>query len=160
MTKDVIISIQGIQTDFVNHDSVEMITTGQYYEKKGKHYIRYIDNDLQQEKETQTTIKITEEKVEIIRLGAANTHMVFEKNQKHMTHYDTPFGALLIGLKTKEIAFDQQESQLQLEVGYQLEINHHYIGENSFKLYVQNKKDSAINLFNTVQKTEFEGEDY
>jgi uncharacterized beta-barrel protein YwiB (DUF1934 family) len=159
MTKDVIISIKGVQTDFVDNNQVEMITAGQYYKKNEKHYIQYLDNNLQDNQETKTTVKIGTEKIEILRHGGTNTHMIFEMNKKNMTHYDTPFGALLIGVKTKEINFKEEENQLDLEVIYQLEINHNYIGDNSFELKVQNKKTTVIDLREEISNYGVQGDE-
>lgn len=146
MTKDVIISIKGMQNDFTNNESIEMITTGEYYYKQNKHYINYIDNDLTNDKETKTTLKISNNQIDIIRFGAANTHMIFEKDKKHMTHYQTPFGDFIISLKTKEINLNKDEYSLSLDVDYQLEINNNFIGENTFNLHVQSKKQKVTSL--------------
>ncbi|MFP4697790.1 MAG: DUF1934 domain-containing protein [Eubacteriales bacterium] len=144
-TKDVIVSVKGIQKDFVENDSVEVITTGQLYKKNSKYYINYVDSDLFIKSETKTTIKIAKDKIDIIRFGGSNTHMIFETNKKHMTHYDTPFGALLIGVITKNISFKEKDNSLELKVNYQLEINNGFVGENSFEVKVQ-EKSSNIHL--------------
>ena len=41
MTKEVLISISGVQFMDQEGQDVEMITKGTYYEKNGKHYILY-----------------------------------------------------------------------------------------------------------------------
>ena len=41
MTKDVLITISGVQMSDGDNSDVEMITTGSYYMKNGKHYITY-----------------------------------------------------------------------------------------------------------------------
>ncbi|TCT13964.1 uncharacterized beta-barrel protein YwiB (DUF1934 family) [Natranaerovirga pectinivora] len=146
MTKDVIISIKGIQSDLVESDSVEMITTGTYYIKNEKHYVNYIDRDLKEDSETNTTIKITNDKVDLIRFGGVSTHMIFELNKKHITHYDTPFGSLQMGIQTKKINIDNSVSHLNVQITYNLEVNNNFVSENLFELKVQSKKDSKIQL--------------
>ena len=41
MTKDVLITISGMQMIDGDNSDIEMITTGAYYMKNGKHYITY-----------------------------------------------------------------------------------------------------------------------
>ena len=41
MTKDVLINISGLQMDINKDEPVELMTTGAYYLKNGKHYILY-----------------------------------------------------------------------------------------------------------------------
>ncbi|TCK93296.1 uncharacterized beta-barrel protein YwiB (DUF1934 family) [Natranaerovirga hydrolytica] len=146
MTKEVLLSIKGLQTDFVSKDSLEMITTGTYYHKNDKEYINYIDNDLNKEKETKTTIKISEDKVDLIRFGGVTTHMIFEVGKNHMTHYNTPLGALLIGIKTKDIQVSKADTHLSLKIKYTIDINNNFISENTFELHAQNQQDSKVKL--------------
>lgn len=145
MTKDVIVSINGMQSDFTSNDSIEVITTGSYIYKNNKHYIQYIDNTINESQETKTTIKIDDNKVDIIRFGGTNTHMEFEINKKHLTQYKTPFGDFLIGFKTKEIKVQEEENIFTLNLKYQVEINNNYIGDNDLYVKVQSK-DASIDL--------------
>ena len=39
MTKDILINISGLQMDVDPNDPIEMMTTGAYYLRNGKHYI-------------------------------------------------------------------------------------------------------------------------
>ena len=41
MTKDILINISGLQMDVDPNDPIEMMTTGAYYLRNGKHYILY-----------------------------------------------------------------------------------------------------------------------
>ena len=43
MTRDVLISIRGAQISDGDQEDVEMVTTGDYFLKNGKHYIIYED---------------------------------------------------------------------------------------------------------------------
>lgn len=137
MTKDVIVSVKGIQSDLTNKDSIEMITTGSYYYKNNKHYVKFEDNDLDCDRKTQTTVKIKDDKIEVIRFGGANAHMVFEEGIKNQTHYDTPFGPFVIGIDTKKVKIEEKEDLLQIEADYTIDINHEHIGENSLNLKIQ-----------------------
>jgi uncharacterized beta-barrel protein YwiB (DUF1934 family) len=41
MTKDVLIKISGLQSMDGDSDNIEVITTGEYFLKNGKHYVIY-----------------------------------------------------------------------------------------------------------------------
>ena len=65
-------------------------------------------------------------KVEIIKSGITNTHMVFEKDKINMTQYETPYGEMMIGVFTKDIRFEEQDEKIhgtcELCAGHQPEI--------------------------------------
>ena len=102
MTKDVLINISGLQMELDDGEPVEMMTTGDYYLKNGKHFILYdeIEDDHQVVK---NILKIGPKTVEISKKGGRNSHMVFEKGKENLSYYDTPFGSLLLGVSTSDI---------------------------------------------------------
>ena len=139
MNKDVIIKVKGIQGGFASDDAIEMITTGQYFEKKGKSYIKYEDTSLDEAQVTSTTIKIEEDQVSILRFGATNTQMIFEKDKEHFSPYETAFGLFEITLRTKDIALTKEEKTLSLIVDYTIDINHTGGTESQFIVEVINQ---------------------
>lgn len=141
MNKDVIIKVKGIQGGLASDDAIEMITTGQYFEKKGKSYIKYEDTSLDETQVTSTTIKIDQNKVSILRFGATNTQMIFEKNQEHISPYETPFGLFEIMLRTNEVLLTKDEKNLSLTVDYTIDINHTGGTESQFVVEVGNQDE-------------------
>ena len=88
MTKDVLVSISGKHIDIMEDptagyetgdDSIEVVTPASYYCKNGKHYIIY-DEILEGKAGTiRNKIRITgNETVEIMKSGAASSHMIFQ----------------------------------------------------------------------------------
>ena len=78
MTKDVLINISGLQMDVEPDNPIEMVTTGAYYLRNGKHYILY--DELSEDNEvTKNVLKIGPNSVELTRKGAQGSHMVFEE---------------------------------------------------------------------------------
>jgi uncharacterized beta-barrel protein YwiB (DUF1934 family) len=146
MTKDVIVMIKGIQTEMFEADEIELVTTGKYVEKNGKIYITYIDSTIEEKQETKTTIKLQENQISILRFGGVNTHMVFEKNKTHITHYETPYGIFEISTLTKKIDVDKLEDYMEINVKYNLSINHMSMGVNTFTITVKNPKSNKLLL--------------
>lgn len=81
MTKDVIVSISGLQMDADQAMPLEVITVGSYYYKNGKHYILSM-KCLRMHRNTRNTIKITDNRVDVIKKGESSVHMIFEPDTK------------------------------------------------------------------------------
>lgn len=139
MNKEVLVKVKGIQGSLVEDDTIEMITTGQFFEKNGKTYIKYEDMSLDEEVTTSTTIKIGEDQVSILRYGATNTQMIFEKDKEHFTPYETPFGIFELILRTTDIQVERQQNKMTLNVAYNIEVNHSGATESQFVVEVTNQ---------------------
>lgn len=139
MNKDVLVKVRGIQGSLVEDDTIEMITTGLYFEKNGKTYIKYEDTSLDEETTTSTTIKIDDDQVSILRHGATNTQMIFEKDKEHFTPYETPFGIFEIILRTTNIEVEREDEKMTLNVAYNIEVNHSGATQSQFVVEVTNQ---------------------
>jgi len=82
MTKDVLITISGMQMADGENSDIEMITTGDYYQKNGKHYVLYDEVLEGFDGIVKNTIKIQDDGLDIIKKGVANVHMAFEKKKQ------------------------------------------------------------------------------
>lgn len=146
MTKDVIVKVKGVQTDMFETDEIELVTTGQYVEKNSKIYITYMDSTIDGDKETKTTVKLEDNQISILRFGAVNSHMVFQKDKTHITHYETPYGVFEINTHTKKINVETGDDHMEINVAYDLSINHMSMGVNTFTISVNNAKSDRIVL--------------
>ncbi|WP_167957117.1 DUF1934 domain-containing protein [Anaerosporobacter faecicola] len=141
MTKDVLVTIAGLQFEIDSEEPIEVITTGQYFLKNEKHYILY-DEILDDTKEVcKNRIKIGKDSVEILKSGASNVHMVFETNKKNLTYYNTPFGSLLIGIDTTKIACKEKEEEIELYIEYGLEVNYSHVSDCKITVRIAAKKE-------------------
>ena len=146
MTKDVIISISGMQMTDGDDSDVEIVTAGAYFQKNGKHYILYDEVMEGFDGIVKNTIKIGENGLDIIKKGVTNVHMTFEKNKKNMSCYVTPFGELMIGVNTSKISVNETEHQLKVKVDYSLDINYEHVSECNITVDVQSKANAYIHL--------------
>ena len=123
MTKEVLVSISGLQyAEELDNEPVEVITSGDYYKKNGKHYIIYDEVMEGFEETTKNIIKLSDGFMDITKRGAANVHMMFEKNKKNVTYYYTPYGSLLIGIEATKIEMEETEQDIHVTVDYALEV--------------------------------------
>lgn len=137
MTKDIILTISGLhETDGEKDDPVEIITPGQYFLKNGKHYVVYDEVMEGIDGTVKSTIKFTEDKIELIRTGMASTRMIFQEDQEHMVIYQTPMGPLSISLYTEKIETSLLEEQMNLEIHYSLKTEGIVLTESTVQINV------------------------
>lgn len=144
MTKDVLITISGIQMIDEEDSDVEMIVRGDYYQKNGKHYILYEEMMEGFTGKVKNVIKISPSGMDIIKKGIANTHMQFEKNKKNLSCYNTPLGDLVIGIQANRIRIDEEEDCLKINVEYSLDINYQHASDCNIVLDIQSVGGAAM----------------
>lgn len=146
MTRDVLISISGIQLLDGEQNDAEIITVGDYFHKNGKHYILYDEVLEGQSGVIKNTIKISPDGLDIIKKGVANVHMVFEKDKKNLSCYATPFGEMMVGVNTNQIIIDENDDVLKVKVKYTLDINYQKISECDITMDIQSKGKAGLHL--------------
>lgn len=135
MKDNVKIHVIGIQSDLSeDDDTIELITTGSWYQKNNKNYLLYTDTTLLDSVETKTRVSFDDKTVSIIRNGGTNTHLVFEDGVCHIIPYETPFGLFEMVSTTKSIVILQSDSFIDLKVVYHLELNQMDMGLNTFHI--------------------------
>ena len=148
MTKDVLVTISGLQIMSMAEDSepVEVITAGDYYKKNNKHYVIYDEVTEGFDGTTKNIIKLQEDCVDITKRGITNVHMVFEKNKKNITCYQTPFGNLMLGIDTKNISIKEDDHDISVNVEYALQLNYEHIADCTVKMAIQSKEGSGFHI--------------
>lgn len=139
MEKNVILSIRGQQTaDNAEPEVIELVTEGTLTNHRdGKYSVCYQESELTGLEGTQTTIQVEGTSVSILREGQVNSQMVFEEGRRHLTMYSTPYGALTMGVNTRRMKVDLDETGGEIEIDYALEIDHAVAGENLFQIRVR-----------------------
>lgn len=146
MTKEVLIKISGLQKMTEDEDEIEIIVSGEYFFKNGKHYLIYEEMMEGFEGSVRNTVKISRDQVDIRKNGIANTHMVFEQDTKNLTCYATPMGEMAIGIETKDIEVEEKEDQLKVTIAYGLEINYEHISDCNLTMDVSSKNKAILSL--------------
>ncbi len=137
MTKDVLITISGIQMMDEDDMDIEMMVRGDYYQKNGKHYILYEEMLEGFTGTVKNIIKISPDSMDIIKKGIANTHMQFEKDKKNLSCYNTPMGDMVVGIQARDIRINEQPDRLTVDVEYSLDINYEHLSDCSIRVGVQ-----------------------
>lgn len=146
MTKEVLVRISGLQIMDGERDDIEVITTGDYYLKNGKHYVIYDEVLDGFDEGVRNTLKISADSMDIRKKGAANAHMVFEQDKKNMTRYATPMGEMMVEISTNRIQIDEQEDSLKVKVDYSLGINYEHVSDCNIMLDVCSRGKAQLHL--------------
>lgn len=142
MTKEVLVKIKGMQ--FLGYDEdpeepIEMMTGGEYYFRNGAHYVKYEEVFEEMEGSASNILKIKPDVIELRKKGVANVHMVFEKDKKNITFYNTPFGQLQMGISTTGISSVVEEDTMSINIEYTLDMNDSFVADCTLELTVQSK---------------------
>mgnify|MGYP004550778155 FL=1 len=138
MEKDVIISIKGMQKyEHADPDVIELITKGRLAEREGNFTLTYQESELTGLEGTRTTIQVEGEQVTLLREGGVNSQMVFQEGRRHMSMYNTPYGAIEIGINTSHLMTDLHDRGGDIEIDYAIEVDHALAGRNIFQINVK-----------------------
>lgn len=141
MKKEVMLRISGVHFPDGQDDreEMELVTAGSYFEKDGRRYIKYDEVQEDSDEVIQNLMKIEDHSLELTKRGLTNVHMVFEKDKKSESYYDTPFGKFLVGISATHLDVREEEEELNVQVRYALEINNAYVADCSISIYACTK---------------------
>lgn len=146
MTRDVLIRISGMQALNGESNDVEVITSGDYFYKNGKHYLVYEEVMEGFEGNVRNTVKITPDMLDIRKRGIIGTHMVFELDKKSQTRYATPLGDMVVELNTTRIRLEEGEDSLKVVVDYSLGINYQHVSDCSITMDICSRQKAKLQL--------------
>lgn len=138
MNKDVIISVTGNRNSPEDgEDRLELVTEGKYYKEGDTYYVTYDESEVTGMKGTTTTLKVTDGTVTLVRSGTVNSHLVFEKGQKHVSYYDTVYGAFTVGVTASNVYIDIDDNGGSILVDYSVEIDNNNTGRSDFCMWIR-----------------------
>ena len=139
MTDNVIISIKGKQLYAESApEEMELVTAGTLNrDGAGGYTVSYQETELTGLEGTVTKLHIRDGQVTLLREGSINSQMVFEEGRRHLSMYETPYGALSIGVSTRRMRSTLGEAGGDLEIDYAIEIDNLIAGHNLFRMNVR-----------------------
>ncbi len=145
MEKDVVISIKGMQNyEGEDSDTIELVTEGRLTRDEGGYTLSYQESELTGLEGTLTTSQVEGEQVTLMRVGEVNSQMVFQEGRRHLSMYNTPYGAMAIGVNTRRLLAELNDQGGDIEIDYAIEIDHAIAGRNMFQIKV--KEADGISL--------------
>lgn len=145
MTKDVIVSIEGLHFgDVPSGDKIEVITPGSYYKKNNHHFVVYDEVIEGSDEVTKNIVKFDGSALSISKKGFTNFDMVFEKNKRNITNYVTPYGSLLVGVDADKIDIDMSEDEINISIAYSLDINYEHLADCKIKMDIKSNATFSL----------------
>lgn len=147
MEKEVVISIKGMQKyEGTPPDVIELVTEGRLA-RDGKSYtLSYQESELTGLEGTLTTIQVDGEQVTLMRVGEFNSQMVFQEGRRHLSMYNTPYGAMTIGVNTRHLLAELTDQGGDIEVDYAIEVDHAMAGRSIFRINVKEAEGGLSSL--------------
>lgn len=128
MTKEVLITVKGVQRDDAGEmSSLETVVHGEYYFRNGSHYIFYEETAGDSGDKIKNSLKLKGNTLELIRKGAVDSHMIFETDKRHAADYAAPFGMLRMETVTFRILLLEEEEHIRIEAEYDLWANEAFV---------------------------------
>ncbi|MBP2032368.1 uncharacterized beta-barrel protein YwiB (DUF1934 family) [Clostridium algifaecis] len=121
MKKKAIISVSSKQQN--NDDTIEVVTPGEFYKKDDCYYVEYKETEISGMEGTSTTFKMNNDNFSLIRIGSTNANMNFNKNQKSLSVYDTPYGTMELRIRTNKLEVNLDEKGGDVFIDYNLSIS-------------------------------------
>ena len=145
MVKEVLLTLKGLQFAVGEEgaEALETITPAEYYKKNESHYVIYEEVMEGFTDPTKNIIKFKASQVEVTKKGLMNVHMVFEEKKKNMTSYVTPYGNILIGIDTADVAVEEAEDHIKVDVKYALEANYEHLADCRIEMNICPREDGV-----------------
>lgn len=138
MKKDVLISIKGISNVDGEEDVMELMTVGNLFVKDGKQIITYKESEATGFEGTTTMLELKGNSSVILkRRGANRSELIIEKGRRHLCHYDTGAGEIMIGVFSDSITNTLGETGGDVSFKYSLDINSSLASENEVYINVK-----------------------
>lgn len=134
----VILSICGRQSYMDQEpDVIELTTEGTLEAVDGGWNLAYEESALTGLEGVTTVFQIGSKAITLTRTGKLHSQMVFQEGVRHDSLYQMEFGALMITVCAKKIAFDLDENGGTVDLVYGIEIEQSTAGQISYHLEVK-----------------------
>ena len=136
--KKAMISIKGSPAMPNSEDEgYELMTDGEYAQENGISTFSYIENELTGINDGLLTIfNVEPDRVVMRRGGDIDVEMIFSEKQKHHFLYETPYGAMTLGIDTHSIISNMRDDGGSLEIRYDIEVDNVAVSRNLFTINI------------------------
>ena len=136
-----ILSIKGFQTydDDTDDSDITLTTEANFKKQDGVYFINYEESEITGLDGTKTSIEVGDNYVSLSRSGNINSQMLFMKDRKTSSYYNTPYGNMMIDIFTNNLDIDVTNDGGEIKVGYLLDINSSQSSKNNFEIQIRRK---------------------
>ena len=140
MSIPVVLSLRGRQSYLDQEPEViELVTEGILQQRDGGWDLTYEESDLTGLQGVTTNFRIEPGKIVLTRTGKLDSQVVFQEGQTHDSLYQMEFGALMLTVRGKKVAYDLTEEGGVVDMAYGIEIEQSAAGEIDYHLEIRRK---------------------
>jgi len=144
MNKKYLITIDGKHTAGKDVETVSLSTLGTFDARDGKFFITYEETEATGFAGDVTTFTVeSENRATLERSGKTSSTLYMEKGQKHMCHYRTGAGNLVIGILADTIENQLTPKGGQVKLRYTLDLNSSVLSTNELNITVKENQANA-----------------
>lgn len=118
-------------------ETIDLTTTGSFYEKDGKYYVCYKESEATGFEGSSTCVKVWDSGASITRFGRHKSCLMIEKGITNLCNYDTPAGSLVLDINGVEVTNTLSEKGGDINLSYTLNAGGLLISENSIKMNIR-----------------------
>lgn len=133
----VMIDVCNAQTMDGETEKLEMRVVGTICKTDGGFLVEYTEYDDEGRPSEIAVRAIGDSFVSVARAGDCNTEMRFETGKRHSTVYNTPYGALTMGIYTKRVENALTENGGRLHFCYTTDFHAQVSAENRMTLQIE-----------------------
>ena len=140
MRKSVILSICGRQLyQDQEPETIELVTEGILGNRGDGWFVSYKETELTGLQGVTTTFLLEPGAVTLERKGPLNSTMVFKEGQSHQSLYQMEFGALMLTVCARKVAYTLDENGGTVDLVYDIEIEQTAAGTIEYHLDIRAK---------------------
>lgn len=144
MENNCTITITGRQIASGDIEKLSLTTLGQFTLTPKEAVIRYEESETTGFAGDVTTLSVEgNRRATLTRFGKTFSTLVIEKGTKHMCHYDTGEGNMVIGILADKIDNRLDEHGGELELRYRLDVNSNAVSINELNISVHENQPNA-----------------
>ena len=124
--------------DDMSNEPIQLMTTGRFFPGEVFSILRY--QESQQDEDTGETIQadiqlvLKKHQVTMNRTGDFSTTMLFQRNKRFETRYQTPYGEMDMAVYTRNVRWDEMPEGGKVHLRYELNMQGHYASTNEMNL--------------------------
>ncbi len=99
---------------------VVVSTKGTYCEKDGMFFLKYRETYDNVDDVSECLLKVYDNRIELVKAGAINTHMSFVLGETTKALYEFPFGTINMGVVTKYVCVTKERKRIVAKASYEL----------------------------------------
>jgi uncharacterized beta-barrel protein YwiB (DUF1934 family) len=141
MMKDVVISMHSVHNcGTEDQDELEFSTDGYFFRDGDTYCFSYMETEVTGLDGTRTSVFVRPDEVVVDRDGTITGRMVFREKEKSSFLYETPYGTATLGISTRRIYRDFNESGGEMELDYVLDMEHTVVSKNKFHIKIEEQR--------------------